>query len=395
MIKDFTISADQNHIDAIKQKVRDYQWHEMPMIDEGGDRWIYGTDMDYLKQLCAYWVDGYDWRVTQNKLNEMKHFTTMVDDLSIHFIHEKSAFQNAKTLCLTHGWPGSVLEFCDVIASLAHPEQFGGALEDGMNVIAPSLPGYGWSGKPQKPIGPRRTAQIWQKLISERLGYDSYIAQGGDWGSLVTAYLGLEHAKSQNGGNGGCEAIHINMFGLRPFDMTPQNDEEKFWINGAQMMMDMEGAYLRLQMTKPQTLSYAMMDSPVGVCAWMIEKFHRWSDKRGADGTEHIENAFDKDKLLGSVMIYLLTKSFNTAIWFYRGALEEGLLTMAEGQKINLPCGIALFPYEFITFPPRRLVENGYQVARWTQFEKGGHFAAMEQPEIFTQEIRDFVKQLG
>ena len=392
--KPFKINADQNDIDAILNKVRAYQWHQMPQIEPSADPWIYGTDMSYMKELCAYWLDTFNWRQHETELNKFNHFTAEIDGQPIHFIHETAQRAHAKTLLLTHGWPGSILEFSGVIAQLAHPEQFGGNAKDGVNVIAPSLPGYAWSGKPPTPIGPRRTAEIWDKLMRETLGISAYIAQGGDWGAVVSGYLGLNHAAPQ----GGCEAIHLNMYGLRAADIAPETDEEKNWATAAQMMFEMEGAYLRLQMTKPQTLSYAMMDSPVGVCAWIVEKFHRWSDRReknaSKNGAEHIENAFTKDQLLANVMIYLLTQSFNTATWFYRGMLEEGGADIPAGQKVNVPVGIAAFPAEFIPFPPRRMVEAGYNVRSWRSFERGGHFAAMEEPELFIQEMRDFISAL-
>ncbi len=387
--KPFKINAPQKDIDAILSKVRAYQWHQMPEIDPNQDRWVYGTDMNYLKELSDYWINQFDWRKTETALNSFNQFTAEIDGLQVHFIHEKAQRAHAKTLLLTHGWPGSVLEFREVIKPLAHPEQFGGSADDGVNVVAPSLPGYAWSGKPPRPVGPRRTAQLWDKLMRETLGISAYIAQGGDWGAVVSGYLGLNHAAP----SGGCEAIHINMYGLRAA-APAQTEEEKNWVAAAQMMFEMEGAYLRLQMTKPQTLSYAMMDSPLGVCAWIVEKFHRWSDRRGKDNSEHIENAFTKDQLLANVMVYLLTKSFNTATWFYRGMLEEGGADIPAGQKIEVPVGIADFPAEFIKFPPRRMVEAGYNVQSWRTFERGGHFAAMEQPELFVQEMRDFIRTL-
>lgn len=383
-IQSFTIPTDKALLESIKQKVAAYDWHEMPDIPKGGDRWIYGTDMLYMKELCAYWLNDYDWEQTLSTLNQFQHFTTTIDDQSIHFIHAKAS-KPKKALLLTHGWPGSVLEFMDVIEPLCAA---------GFDVVVPSLPGYGWSGKPKKPIGPRSTAVLWDRLMREALGYDSYVAQGGDWGSVVTGYLGLNHTL-QNGG--ACEAIHLNMYGLRHPNAVAKTDEEKNWQAVTAMMMDLEGAYLRLQMTKPQTLSYGMMDSPVGACAWIVEKFHRWSDKRsgiiGDKPNDHIENAFSKDKLLSNVMIYLMTKTFNTATWFYRGALEEGMATMTPDEKVEVPTGIALFPGEFISFPPRAMMDVGYNIVHWQALEKGGHFAAMEQPEAFVKEVQAFLNK--
>ena len=381
----FTIPTDDALVQKIKAKVAAYEWHEMPTIPQGGDRWIYGTDMEYMKELCDYWCNNYDWNKTLSALNQFQHFTAEVDGLKIHFIHAKADDKTngaKKVLLLTHGWPGSVLEFINVIEPLRAA---------GFDVVAPSLPGYGWSAKPPSPIGPQKTAAIWDKLMRATLGYDSYIAQGGDWGAVVSGYLGLNHSKALGGG---VAAIHLNMYGLRHPKALAQTDDEKNWQAASEMVMELESAYLRLQMTKPQTLSYAMMDSPVGVCAWIVEKFHRWSDKRGAKPNEHIENAFSKDQLLSNVMIYLMTKSFNTASWFYRGALEDGFAIMPEDKKVEVPTGVALFPAEFIPFPPRRMVEVGYSVVHWQQHDKGGHFAAMEQPELFVAEVKNFLSSI-
>lgn len=377
----FTLPNDEALLAKIKQKVADYEWHEMPEIPEGGDSWAYGTDRTTLQDLCAYWKTDYDWNKTLAQLNNFQHFRVEIDGIQIHFIHAL-ADNPKKNLLLTHGWPGSVLEFAKVIEPLRAA---------GFNVVVPSLPGYAWSGKPKTPIGPQTTAAIWNKLMVEALGYDTYVAQGGDWGSVVSGYLGLNHSARDGGG---CEAIHLNMYGLRHPNAKADSAEEKQWEAAAFMMMEMEGAYLRLQMTKPQTLSYGMMDSPVGVAAWILEKFHRWSDKRGADGTEVIENVFTKDQLLGNIMVYLMTKSFNTATWFYRGTLEEGMAAMAADKKVEVPTGIALFPKEFIPFPPRAMTETGYYVVRWSELEKGGHFAAMEQPALFVAEVKAFLNSI-
>lgn len=387
----FKIDIAQEMLDAIAVKVAGYEWHEMPEIAEGGNRWAYGTDMVYMRELCDYWLKSYDWRKAEAELNRFPQFKASVDGQEIHFIHVKGSGKNPQPLLMTHGWPGSVYEFYDVIEPLAHPEKFGGNAEDGVDLVIPSLPGYGFSGKPKTPIGPKGTAVLWDKLMRDVLGYDTYIAQGGDWGSVVTSYLGLNHATTKGGG---AKAIHINMFGMRP-PVLPETEEEKQWAATAGMVFEFEGAYLRLQMTKPQTLSYGMMDSPVGAAAWIVEKFHAWSDKRGQDGSEHIENAFSKDKLLTSVMIYLVTRSFNTATWFYRGMLEDGGANMAPGQKIDIPVGIACYPKEFLVFPPRRMMDQGFNIVQWSEMEHGGHFAAMETGKLFADDVAKFVKTVS
>lgn len=387
----FDVSVDRDVIEKIKTKIRAYDWHEMPEIADGGDRWAYGADMLYLKELCAYWLNEYDWYDTEDALNAFPQFTAEVDGETIHFYHVKGSGSAPEPVIMTHGWPGSVYEFLGVIDELAHPEKHGGNAEDGLTLVIPSLPGYGFSGKPKTPIGPRRTAELFNRLMTDVLGYESYIAQGGDWGSVVSGNLAYNHGTNKGGG---CKAVHLNMYGLRPHGVSPETDEEKAWAAKAAFNFEMEGAYLRLQMTKPQSLSYAMMDSPVGVAAWFMEKFNTWSDTRGEDGTSHLENAYTKDQLLSNLMIYLVTRTFNTATWFYRGMLEEGGTDMAPDTRVEVPTGVASYPEELFTFPPRRMMELGYNVVRWTEFEKGGHFAALETGSDFASDVRDFVKQV-
>jgi len=386
----FKVDIPPSMIDGILAKVRQYEWHEMPEIDDGGDRWAYGADMAYMKELCEHWTHKYDWRAWETKLNAFPQFIAEIDGLQIHFLHVKGSGTNPETLLMTHGWPGSVLEFYDVIEPLAHPERFGGKADDGVNIVVPSLPGYGFSGKPKKPVGPKYTAALWDKLMRDVLGYESYIAQGGDWGSVVTGWLGYEHGANKGGG---CKAIHLNMYGVRAPAM-PETDEEKKWAEGMAFMVEMEGAYLRLQMTKPQSLSYAMMDSPVGAAAWIVEKFNTWGDTRGPDGSSHIEHAFSKDTLITNIMIYLVTRTFNTATWFYRGMFEEGGTNMAPGTQVEVPTGVAAFPGELFTFPPRSMAEKGYNIIHWSDFDKGGHFAALETGHVFAEDVQGFIKKI-
>ena len=367
----FTVDIPQEKIDTILKEVRAYEWHEMPEIAPDGDRWAYGTDMDYMRELCGYWTESFDWRAAEAKLNAVPQFLAEVDGLTVHFIHVKGSGANPETLLLTHGWPGSVFEFYDAIETLAHPEKFGGKAEDGINLVIPSLPGYGFSGKPKKPMGPRATAALWDKLMREVLGYETYIAQGGDW------------------------AIHVNMNGLRP-PALPETEEEVAWTDAAAAAFAFDGAYLQIQMTKPQTLSYAMMDSPVGAAAWIVEKFHSWSDRRHGEVPGHLENAFSKDAMLTGIMIYLVTRSFNTAIWFYRGMMEEGGTSMAPGTRVEVPTGMAKFPQEAQAYciGPRSYMEKGFNIVHWSELDRGGHFAAWETGRLFADEVMNFVKKI-
>ncbi|HEY1632349.1 MAG TPA: epoxide hydrolase [Rhizomicrobium sp.] len=379
----FKIDVPTSVLDNIRAKVRDYEWHEMPRGEGLEDTWAYGANLEFMRNLCADWADGYDWDKEQAKLNAFPQFLADVDGLKIHFYHEAGSGPSPKPLILSHGWPGSVFEFLHIIEKLAHPERFGGDARDAFTVIVPSLPGYGWSGKPARPIGPRTTARYFDSLMTKTLGFRDYIAQGGDWGSAVSGWMAYD---SPN-----CRAAHLNMFGWRSPGVQPRTQEEKDYTARAAALFEMEGAYFREQMTKPQTLSYAMMDSPVGACAWIVEKFHGWSDTR-----KGFRNTYTNDQLLTNVMIYLVTKSFNTATWMYRGLMEDHAGTpVPEGARIEKPVGIANFPVDLIPFPPRSLVERHVNVTHWTDFTEGGHFAALERPDDLVTDIRAFARKLA
>jgi pimeloyl-ACP methyl ester carboxylesterase len=378
----FKINIPQATLDAIRAKVRAYEWHEMPRGAGLEGSWAYGANLDFMKALCAYWVDGYDWRKWEAALNAFPQFTAKVEDIDLHFYRENGSGPAPKPLILSHGWPGSVFEFLHIIDKLAHPEKHGGDAKDAFTVIVPSLPGYGFSGKPTRPIGPRTTARLFDGLMTDVLKLPDYIAQGGDWGSAITAHMGFEGK--------GCRAIHINMMGWGPPGFGPETEEEKAHAAKAGALFQAEGAYFLEQTTKPQTLSYGMMDSPVGVAGWIVEKFHGWSDIRNG-----FETVYTKDQLLTNVMIYLVTRSFNTATWMYRGRAEEAFMNpLPQKARIECPAGIAAFPVDLIPFPPRSQVERSINVTHWTDFAEGGHFAALERPDDLVGDIRKFARTL-
>jgi pimeloyl-ACP methyl ester carboxylesterase len=382
-MKPFKIDVLQKTLDAISAKVRAYEWHEMPRGEGLDGSWAYGANLDFMRALCAYWTDGYDWRKWEAALNAFPQFTAPVDDTELHFYFEKGSGASPKPLILSHGWPGSVFEFLHIIDKLAHPERHGGDARDAFTVVVPSLPGYGWSGKPQRPIGPRTTARLFDKLMTDVMKLPNYIAQGGDWGSAISAYMSYEGK--------GCRAAHLNMMGWGAPGVGAETDEEKAFAAKVAQLFEMEGAYFREQTTKPQTLSYGMMDSPVGVAAWIVEKFHGWSDTR-----KGFENAYTKDQLLTNVMIYLVTRTFNTATWMYRGRLEEQFaMPLPRGARLEKPTGVAAFPVDLIPWPPRTQVERSINVARWDSFTEGGHFAALERPDDLVSSIRAFARGLG
>ena len=379
----FRIDVPQAVLDRITARVRDYDWHEMPRGEGLDGTWAYGANLEFMRDLCSYWVDQYEWRKAEAALNRFPQFMAKVGDLDIHYIHAKGSGPAPRPLLMSHGWPGSIFEFEGVIEALTHPERSGGDPADAFDVIAPSLPGYGWSAKPARPIGPRTVARHFDPLMTDVLGYGDYIAQGGDWGAVISSWLGYEGK--------GCRAIHLNMNGWRTLEMKPQTPEEIEFAQRFAAVFEAEGGYFREQATKPQTLSYGMMDSPVGVAAWIVEKFHGWSDI-----TRGFENVYTRDQLLTNVMIYLVTRTFNTATWLYRGLYEDpGGAPLPEGARIERPCGVANFPHDFIGWPPRSLVERGMNVVHWTDMGEGGHFAAMEKPEKFVADIRAFARKLG
>jgi len=379
MIRPFKIKISDKIIQDIYTKVEKYSWHEMP--DDGG--WAYGTNLDYLKEFSNYWVNEFDWKKTEEKINKFQNFKSNIDGIDIHFIHEKGSGSDSKPLLLSHGWPGSIIEFLHIIDQLAHPEKFGGKEEDAFDVIVPSLPGFGFSGRPPKPIGPRKMANIFNSLMTEVLGYKKYLAQGGDFGGTIATWLGYDFPKT-------CAAIHINILIVRHPD-GPQTKEEKEWEERFKKDQRIEDGYRTQQATKPQTLSYAMMDSPVGVAAWIIEKMHGWSDIKD----NNIESVYSKDTLLSNIMVYLVTKTFNTASWIYYGRREEGgRLLPKEGLPIKVPTAVALFPKEYLEWAPKSYVERIYNIQRWTEMPQGGHFAALEQPDLLVKDIREFSKSV-
>jgi len=377
--KPFKIDVPAETLDAIRKKVIAFPWHEMP--DDGG--WEYGTNLNYMKEFCDYWVNGFDWRKQETRLNQFTHCKSPIDGIDIHFIYEKGSGANPKPLILSHGWPGSIVEFVDFVDLLAHPENHGGSIDDAFDVVAPSLPGFGFSGRPPRPYGPRKMADIFNSLMTNVLGYETYIAQGGDWGGAISSWLGYEHAPA-------CSAIHINILTMRHKD-GPQGAEEIAWAEQFEKDQMIQNGYRTQQATKPQTLSYAMMDSPVGVAAWILEKMHGWSDLKGKD----IENVYSKDQLLTNIMVYVITGTFNTASWIYYGRREEGGRVLSpEGRRVEVPTGCAVFPAELLAWPPRSYADRIYNVTQWTEMPHGGHFAAMEEPDLLIEDIRRFRRSL-
>ncbi|MDC0616949.1 epoxide hydrolase [Candidatus Pelagibacter ubique] len=379
MIKPFKLDIPDKVLQEIYTKVKNYPWHEMP--DDGG--WKYGSNLDYMKEISNYWIKDFDWRKHEAKINQFPNFTTIVDDIEIHFIHEKGSGSNPTPLLLMHGWPGSVIEFLHIIKRLAHPEKFGGNIEDAFDVVVPSLPGFGFSGRPSRPMGPRKIANTLNKLMTKNLGYKNYLAQGGDWGATIANWIGYDYSKS-------CKAIHINCLTMRHPD-GPQTKQEKEWQQRFNQDQIMQDGYRTQQATKPQTLSYGMMDSPVGIAAWIIEKMYSWSDLKD----NNIESVYSKDTLLANIMVYVVTKTFNTATWIYYGRREEGgRFFPKDFKKIEIPTAAAIFPAEMSEWPPKSYADRMFNITQWTEMPRGGHFAALEEPDLLVNDLVKFSRSV-
>ena len=379
MIKPFTVSVPDSTLEEIYNKIKNYPWKEIPNLDG----WEYGSNLNYMKDFSKYWISNFDWKKQEAEINKFSNFITNVDDIDIHFIKEKGSGPNPIPLLILHGWPGSIVEFLHIIEKLAHPERFGGKEEDAFDVIVPSLPGFGFSGCPSRPIGPRKMAKIFNKLMTKNLGYKNYLSQGGDWGATISNWLGYDHSKF-------CSGIHLNCLTMRHPD-GPQTKEEKNWEERFTKYQIMQEGYRTQQATKPQTLSYAMMDSPVGVAAWILEKFYSWSDIKN----NNIESVYSKDILLANIMVYLVSNTFNTSSWIYFGRREEGgRFFPKDFHRIEVPTGVAIFPKEMSEWPPRSYVERIFNIKHWTKMPNGGHFAALEQPELLVNDIRVFAQTL-
>ena len=347
--------------------------------------WTYGTPLAYAKELVAYWRDRYDWRKHEAALNAFPQFRAKVDDLGIHFIHVKGKGPKPFPLVITHGWPGSVAEFTKIIGPLTDPAAHGGDPADAFDVVCPSMPGYGFSDHPAEPgMQPDRIAALWAELM-DGLGYRRFGAQGGDWGAMVTTYLGAKHADLVVG-------IHLNLIIAFPEDrknppMDGVTQEEIADLMRMPEFLREETGYQRIQGTKPQTLAYALNDSPAGLAAWIVEKFHSWSDCGG-----EIERRFTKDQLLTNVMLYWVPQTANSSCRLYYEAQHADMFPPA-GFRCDVPTGCAIFPGEMFK-PPRVWAEKMFNVQRWTRLPSGGHFAAMEEPKALAEDIRAFFRPL-
>jgi epoxide hydrolase len=372
-IRPFRIDIPQADLDDLRARLDRTRWpDQLP-----GVGWDYGIPLDYVKELAEYWRASYDWRAHERKLNEFPQFTTTIDGENVYFLHVRSAEPGALPLVMTHGWPGSIVEFSEVIGPLTDPRAHGGDPADAFHLVVPAIPGYGFSG-PTRDRGwnVRRIARAWDELM-RRLGYQRYGAQGGDWGSSISRELGLIVPEHLTG-------VHLNMLFPVPSDRVELSDEDKARVEAVQRFRSTGSGYGAIQSTRPQTLAYGLTDSPAGQLAWIAEKFGEWTDGDLPD------DAVDRDQLLTNVTIYWLTATAGSSARLYCETARSG--GWGPPAISTVPTGVAVFPKE-IARPVRPLAELSNNIVHWSEFDRGGHFAAMEEPDLLVGDVRDFFRR--
>lgn len=380
-IATFQVDVPQAALDDLRERLRRTRWpDEQPVGD-----WSQGVPLSRIRALCEYWADGYDWRRCERLLNGFGQYRTEIDGLGIHFLHIRSPEPSALPMIMTHGWPGSVLEFAKVIGPLTDPVRHGGKPEDAFHLVLPSLPGYGFSDKPREPgWGLVRTAAAWATLM-QRLGYRQWVAQGGDWGSIVSRALAATRPE-------GCIGIHLNLLGEGPIaeDMGNLTAEEQAMLAKAKHYDRSGSGYARQQATRPQTLGYGLTDSPVGQAAWIYEKLQEWTDNDGA-----VESVLSFDEMLDNITLYWLTgTATSSARYYWENAARLAQPTRPGQPAIELPTGITQFPGDILG-SSRRWAERAFaNIVHWNQAPRGGHFAAWEVPDLFTEELRTCFRDL-
>ena len=371
----YTIDVSDERLAVIRTKIDAYDWSQLP--DAGG--WTSGVGIDDLRRLVAYWQNTYDWREVERRLNTSPHFTTDIEGERIHYVHVRGD-GSKPPLLLLHGWPGSFLEF----------ERLWGALaEDGHDVVIPSLPGFAFSKPITGVIGPRRAADLMHGLMVRLFGRTRFIVQGGDWGHGIAGWMAHGRPDALLG-------LHINMVNLLADGIVPSTAEERDYVAKRDTILDWEGGYSHEQETRPQTLGVAMADSPVGAAAWILEKFGRWADlPKTADGNPDVWSRFSEEELLTNIMLYIAPSSFVTATWMYHGKRLEGSQVFPAGTRIRVPAGVAAFPDPVFPPPPRSYAEKTYDIVHWSEMPSGGHFAAMERPDLMLADLRSFITKVS
>jgi len=392
-VKPFKIDISESVLEDLKFRL---ERTRLPDTLQDDTSWQYGTDLGYMKELLEYWKSSYNWKEQEKKLNEIPQFKTKINGLDVHFVHVRSKHENAQPLIIVHGWPGSFLECKKVLPMLTDPTNHGGSEKDAFHVICPSIPGYGFSEAPHKSgFNAEEAAFVFIKLMNT-LGYKQYLVQGGDWGSLVTYLMASSDSKNIIGLHSNMPQCRIpfqrGIFPLLKFLLTyiaptyMLNEDEVpnfYRLLDYRRILQITG-YMHLQATKPQTVGYALNDSPLGLAAYIIEKFQEWSDCNAS-----IETKFTKDELLNNVMIYWVTNSITSSMRFYR----ENIGHLIESRYVDVPSALAIFQREILP-PIRQFCEYAYNIQKWTKFEKGGHFAHLEEPQLLVQDLREFRQQL-
>jgi len=369
-ISPFELAISDEMLAELRSRLARTRWPERETVDD----WSQGVPLDSIKALCDYWARDYDWRRCEARLNALGQFHTRIDGLRIHFLHVRSRSPDAVPLILTHGWPGSVVEFLDAIGPLTDPAAHGGDACDAFHVVAPSLPGFGFSDKPTTTgWGVERIATAWLTLM-KRLGYARFFAQGGDWGAAITTAIGML-------GPPECAGVHLNMPLIYPGpdDLAQLTGAEKASVASMKFYRQTDSGYAKIQRTRPQTLGYGLTDSPAGQAAWIYEKFHAWTDNDGAP-----ESALTCDAMLDNIMLYWLAATAASSARLYWESLDS-----FRTRPLALPVGVTIYPKEF-SRPSRRWAERHFaNIIHWNETDKGGHFAAFEQPELFVAELRN------
>jgi len=371
-VEPFCVHVEQSVLDDLKNRLARTRWPD----ELAGSGWELGIEASYMRELVRYWSEEFDWPTQQAALNRFSHFRAEVGGLRIHFIHEKGESAGAMPLILTHGWPGSFFEMTRILPMLTHPSRYGGDARDAFDVVVPSLPGFGFSDAATAAgMNTWRIADLWAELMAG-LGYERFGCQGGDFGASVSTALGLNHP-------GRIIGLHLNYIpgSYQPPDPSNPTAEERQFLADAERWWDSDGAYAHVQRTTPQTVAYALNDSPAGLAAWIVEKFVKWGDPA---------RPFSPDELLTNVMIYWSTQTIHSSVRLY---FENRLRPMhfRPDHFVGVPCGVARFPLEE-PFPPRSWIERGYRVDRFTAMSRGGHFAALEEPELLAEDIRAFFR---
>lgn len=375
-IRPFNVDVADAVLDDLRARLARTRWPDMIP----GEPWAFGTDATYLRSLCQYWQNTYDWRGEEAAINRFSQFKVGIGGIDLHFIHERGEGPNPKPLLLTHGWPGSFYEYHKLIPRLTHPSRYGGSPDQAFSVVVPSMPGHGFSFSPNQPrFGLREIADSLKTLMVDVLGYARFFAHGHDWGAFISTRLGYAYADF-------VRAIHITLLAIprTPSSTPPRTPEEERFQRQLDHWLKEETGYSQIMGTKPQTLAYALTDSPVGLAAWIIEKFRRWSDSEG-----DIDNHFTRDVLLTNIMMYWVTGAIGSTFWPYYSRLHEPWI-VPDGASVIVPTAYAEHPREILT-PPRSLAEPFYgNIQRWTRMPAGGHFAALEYPEALASDIIAF-----